>query len=163
MDNFKQVNDWHAYDVGDQLRKAFSNRLASQFRPDNVVCRWGGDEFLAVISCTLPDALGKASLAAERVSGQYAMESANGAENICVSAAVGVAQHEPGESAQELFASADALLYLRYRSWLDETGAPLAVQKELMRPASIQATMNIGGKAMTDSQRQAHSRVWRWS
>ena len=46
-----------------------------------------------------------------------------------------------------------------YRSWLDETGAPLTVQKELMRHASIQTTMNIYGKAMTDSKRRAHSKV----
>jgi integrase len=46
-----------------------------------------------------------------------------------------------------------------YRSWLDETGAPLSVQKELMRHASIQTTMNIYGKAMTDRKRQAHSKV----
>ncbi len=46
-----------------------------------------------------------------------------------------------------------------YRSWLDETGAPLSVQKELMRHASIQTTMNVYGKAMTDSKRQAHSKV----
>ena len=41
----------------------------------------------------------------------------------------------------------------------DETGVPLTVQKELMRHASIQTTMNIYGKAMTDSKRQAHSKV----
>ena len=46
-----------------------------------------------------------------------------------------------------------------YRSWLDDTGAPLTVQKELMRHASIQTTMNIYGKAMTDTKRQAHSKV----
>lgn len=46
-----------------------------------------------------------------------------------------------------------------YRSSLDHTEAPLGVQKELMRHASIQTTMNIYGKAMTDSKRQAHSRV----
>jgi integrase len=42
---------------------------------------------------------------------------------------------------------------------VDETGAPLTVQKELMRYASIQTTMNIYGKAMTDSKRQAHSKA----
>ena len=46
-----------------------------------------------------------------------------------------------------------------YRSWMDETGAPMTVQKELMRHASIQTTMNVYGKAMTDSKRQAHSKV----
>jgi integrase len=46
-----------------------------------------------------------------------------------------------------------------YRSWLDGTGAPMTVQKELMRHARIQTTMNIYGKAMTDSKRQAHSKA----
>ena len=48
-----------------------------------------------------------------------------------------------------------------YRSWLDETGAPMKVQQELMRHASIQTTMNIYGAAMTNSKRQANSAVVR--
>lgn len=35
------------------------------------------------------------------------------------------------------------------RSWLDETGAPMKVQQELMRHASIQTTMNVYGQAMS--------------
>ena len=46
-----------------------------------------------------------------------------------------------------------------YRCWLDESGTPLTIQKELMRHASIQTTMNIYGKAMTDTKRQAHRQV----
>jgi len=46
-----------------------------------------------------------------------------------------------------------------YRSWLDETEAPVGVQRELMRHASIQTTMNVYGRAMTDSKRQAHGNV----
>jgi hypothetical protein len=46
-----------------------------------------------------------------------------------------------------------------YRSWLDETGAPMKVQQELMRHASIQTTMNVYGQAMTSSKRQANSKV----
>jgi len=46
-----------------------------------------------------------------------------------------------------------------YRSWMDDTGAPMTVQKELMRHASIQTWMNVYGKAMTDSKRQAHSKI----
>jgi integrase len=34
-----------------------------------------------------------------------------------------------------------------YRSWLDEIGVPLTVQKELMRHATIQTTINIYGEA----------------
>jgi integrase len=46
-----------------------------------------------------------------------------------------------------------------YRTWLQESGAPLAVQQELMRHASITTTMNVYGKDMTDTKRQANSKV----
>jgi integrase len=46
-----------------------------------------------------------------------------------------------------------------YRSWMDDTHAPMGVQKELMRHASIQTTMNVYGKAMSDSKRDANSKV----
>ena len=42
---------------------------------------------------------------------------------------------------------------------MESTGASLGVQKELMRHASIQTTMNVYGRAMTDTKRQAHRRV----
>src|ERR1035438_10511380 len=46
-----------------------------------------------------------------------------------------------------------------YRSWLDETGAPVKVQQELMRHASIQTTMNVYGQAMPASKREANGKV----
>ena len=46
-----------------------------------------------------------------------------------------------------------------YRSWLDETGAPMKVQQELMRHASILTTMNVYGQAMTSSKRDANGKV----
>ena len=48
-----------------------------------------------------------------------------------------------------------------YRSWLDETGAPLKVQQELMRHANIQTTMNVYGSAMLESKRTANSKIVR--
>lgn len=46
-----------------------------------------------------------------------------------------------------------------YRSWLDATGAPLKVQQELMRHASITTTMNVYGRAMPGIKREANSKV----
>lgn len=46
-----------------------------------------------------------------------------------------------------------------YRSWLDETGAPMKVQQELMRHTSIQTTMNVYGQAMPASKREANGKV----
>ena len=46
-----------------------------------------------------------------------------------------------------------------FRSWLDQTEAPIGVQRELMRHVSIQTTMNVYGRAMADGKRQAHGNV----
>lgn len=46
-----------------------------------------------------------------------------------------------------------------FRSLLDETGAPMKVQQELMRHADIRTTMNVYGKAMEESKREAHHKV----
>jgi integrase len=46
-----------------------------------------------------------------------------------------------------------------YRCGLDETGAPMKVQQELMRHVSIQTTMNFYGRAMTETKRRANSQV----
>jgi integrase len=48
-----------------------------------------------------------------------------------------------------------------FRSLLDETGAPLKVQQELMRHADIRTTKNIYGKAMERSKREAHGKLVR--
>lgn len=48
-----------------------------------------------------------------------------------------------------------------YRSWLDDTGAPMGVQQKLMRHAQIGTTMNIYGNALMKSKREANSKVVR--
>ena len=49
-----------------------------------------------------------------------------------------------------------------YRTWLDSTGAPVSMQRELMRHASIQTTMNVYGRAtISEAKRQANSKVVR--
>jgi integrase len=48
-----------------------------------------------------------------------------------------------------------------YRAWLGDNGEPLTVQKEPMRHASIQTTLNTYGGGMMDSMREAHGRIVR--
>jgi integrase len=48
-----------------------------------------------------------------------------------------------------------------FRSLLDETGARMKVQQELMRHSDVRTTMNIYGKAMEQSKRDAHRRLVR--
>ena len=46
-----------------------------------------------------------------------------------------------------------------YRSWLDDTGAPMGVQQKLMRHAQVSTTMNVYGNALMEAKREANAAV----
>jgi diguanylate cyclase (GGDEF)-like protein len=50
IDFFKQINDWHGHGAGDQLLTAFAERLRESTRPDDVIARWGGEEFVVLLT-----------------------------------------------------------------------------------------------------------------
>ena len=49
LDNFKNVNDTHGHDVGDDLLIALSTRMMDALRKDDTLARIGGDEFVAIL------------------------------------------------------------------------------------------------------------------
>jgi diguanylate cyclase (GGDEF)-like protein len=49
IDHFKQVNDLHGHSAGDALLKAVADGLRSSLREEDFLCRWGGDEFCALL------------------------------------------------------------------------------------------------------------------
>jgi diguanylate cyclase (GGDEF)-like protein len=58
IDDFKHVNDVHGHGVGDELLCVLADTLRSCVRPDDVVCRLGGEEFGVIMhSCSTEDAI----------------------------------------------------------------------------------------------------------
>jgi diguanylate cyclase (GGDEF)-like protein len=57
IDYFKQVNDRFGHDSGDLILTQFANLLKSSVRADDVVIRWGGEEFLIVLKNSVPEYL----------------------------------------------------------------------------------------------------------
>jgi diguanylate cyclase (GGDEF)-like protein len=64
IDHFKSVNDRFGHSTGDQVIMLVASALMSQLRPDDLLCRYGGEEFCVL----LPDAdAGQARAVAERL------------------------------------------------------------------------------------------------
>lgn len=55
LDNFKQINDHNGHNVGDELLKVVAKRLKANVREDDIIIRWGGDEFIILINMLAPE------------------------------------------------------------------------------------------------------------
>jgi diguanylate cyclase (GGDEF)-like protein len=49
LDNFKFINDSYGHQTGDLVLRSIAATLVSSLRPEDVVCRYGGDEFLLIL------------------------------------------------------------------------------------------------------------------
>lgn len=109
VDHFKQINDLHGHDCGDQVLSEISQLLKATLRDQDYVGRWGGEEFLAV----LPNADSRQALQiAERVRQAVAEHDWNRQGlDTPVTLSIGVSQHQPGEMLGDCVARADAALY----------------------------------------------------
>ena len=57
LDNLKVVNDRHGHPIGDKLIRRAADVLRSTLRPYDKLYRWGGDEFLLLLTCTFKEAV----------------------------------------------------------------------------------------------------------
>jgi diguanylate cyclase (GGDEF)-like protein len=113
VDHFKNVNDSHGHLAGDEVLRQVAQRLAETLRTYDYVGRYGGEEFLAVISsCGPSDLISTAERLRMRVAGEP-MNTPN--SKLPVTVSIGVASSVPGGSRlehwEDLVRSADAALY----------------------------------------------------
>ena len=109
IDHFKQVNDKHGHQVGDELLLATANCLAAGRRPSDYVCRYGGEEFVMVLPNT--DMTG-ASRVAEQLRARVSALHGKGLSPVAVTASIGVASMpEDGQALDQLVEAADRRLY----------------------------------------------------
>lgn len=107
MDHFKEVNDRHGHDVGDQVIAGVAQSMRANARPQDVLCRLGGEEFLVL----LPEVTAETALqVAERL--RVAIEAQAFAEAGHITISAGVSHYPETQADPDLaIRQADKALY----------------------------------------------------
>lgn len=105
-DRFKSINDLFGHLKGDEVLCALARTLESCARKDDLIFRWGGEEFVLLLPRTSLDV---ALNLAEVIRATVAKVTLPGLPRFTVS--IGVARHETNESIDELFKRVDDALY----------------------------------------------------
>jgi cyclic di-GMP phosphodiesterase Gmr len=108
LDQFKEINDEHGHAVGDRILAEVAARMAGVTAPEDLVARFGGDEF--VILCPQPDEAALAALV-QRVVDEVARPFAGPEGPLTLGVSVGIAIGRAGESADDLIGRADRAMY----------------------------------------------------
>jgi diguanylate cyclase (GGDEF)-like protein len=108
-DHFKKINDTYGHQTGDEVLRTISQRCQSTLRSNDVLGRYGGEEFIVVFPET---SLEDAGAVAERLRAAVAEVPIKVGDNaLDVTVSIGLAAFAPGYNLDEMFHRADAALY----------------------------------------------------
>ena len=111
LDHFKNVNDMHGHQRGDEVLVEFTQRVKSALREVDTLARYGGEEFICLLAETDMDG---ARTTADKILDviRSAPFGTNGEAPIHITVSIGIATHpEHGDSFERLVKSADQALY----------------------------------------------------
>ena len=109
LDNFKVINDSLGHTVGDELLRSFANRLRRSVRPDDVVTRVGGDEFLIIASAI--GSTREVEELAEYVIAHCAEPHQIDGRELSVNVSIGIGLAHSGHEVDDLLRDADLALH----------------------------------------------------
>jgi diguanylate cyclase (GGDEF)-like protein len=109
LDHFKLLNDHQGHNSGDRALIAVARALTAELRPGDLLGRYGGEEFVALLDGTLPDhAMHVATRLCRRV---HRLEIPIDDASLLLSASIGVAMHKTGDDLESLVERADQAMY----------------------------------------------------
>lgn len=110
LDHFKEINDGFGHSAGDGVLQEFAYRLSRAIRGSDIAVRFGGDEFLVILTECPPD---KVEVVLSRMR-KFEMEMNN--KKIPVSSSSGWTQFLPSDTAEDLIKRADVELYAQKKA-----------------------------------------------
>jgi diguanylate cyclase (GGDEF)-like protein len=138
IDHFKSINDRFGHPAGDEILKLFAAVVVNSLRISDLSGRIGGEEFAALLPCSLEEGV----IAAERV--REAFESSGIVDDsgpVVTTVSIGVAGGPAGTELEVLLASADAALYQAKRSGRNRVEAaeelPLSLENWRRKTAGL--------------------------
>jgi len=114
LDKFKEVNDTYGHAAGDSVLATIAKTMSNCLRASDVVGRWGGDEFMAILPGVTRPFLANVSEKLRRLVAQSPVPVDD--RQIQVTISVGAAMVAPGDSAESLLKRADKQLYVSKQS-----------------------------------------------
>jgi diguanylate cyclase (GGDEF)-like protein len=110
LDHFKTVNDLHGHHAGDQLLIALGRLVLAASRPEDVACRYGGEEFIVVLPATDTAAAWERADSWRRAFAELVVATPAGPVQRTLSAGVATWPAH-GDSPDRLLSAADGALY----------------------------------------------------
>ncbi|MEO6839607.1 MAG: diguanylate cyclase [Bradyrhizobium sp.] len=145
IDHFKSINDRFGHPAGDEILKLFSTIVINSLRISDLSGRIGGEEFAALLPCSLEEGV----LAAERVREAFAASGivADDAP-VDTTVSIGVAGGPAGTELEVLLAAADTALYQAKRTGRNRVEAaeelPLSLEKWRRKTAGLPGQQRAG-------------------
>ncbi|WP_159012648.1 GGDEF domain-containing protein [Bradyrhizobium sp. S69] len=145
IDHFKSINDRFGHPAGDEILKLFSAIVINTLRITDLSGRIGGEEFAALLPCSLEEGV----LAAERVRETFAASGIAVDEGpVDTTVSIGVAGGPAGTELEVLLASADTALYQAKRGGRNRVEAaeelPLSLEKWRRKTAGLSSAQRGG-------------------
>ncbi len=158
IDHFKAVNDRHGHAAGDAVLQGLSQLLQESVRNDDIVVRWGGEEFLLVLRRTRADALARFADRLRRRVGELRFELADGT-SLRRTCSIGVCTYPfyglgDDLNVEQVIALADAALYRAKESGRDriiqvvpgqqpQDGSDLAILRVDLESATVAGLVRL--------------------
>jgi diguanylate cyclase (GGDEF)-like protein len=145
IDHFKSINDRFGHPAGDEILKLFSAVVVNSLRITDLSGRIGGEEFAALLPCSLEEGV----LAAERVRETFAASGIKVDEGpVDTTVSIGVAGGPAGTELEVLLAAADTALYQAKRGGRNRVEAaeelPLSLEKWRRKTAGLPGPQRPG-------------------